>query len=234
MSKQKQSTPNCFPSFKSQPFPPFTELEAQQKTTRKSEHKAMDSEHQQYSVDDEIAAFFSKTAVTRHTCDGLAKDLVGGDQVVPVAVQGVCSYTVYAGPGLDHVVQFCLLVGVIDWAEAEIGPFGTNLHSLQDLMSKFHLKHGWIRYDDYDELVSTFWKTLSDEVGGLDEDKTKAIRAARVLGLLRSWAFTSRLANEPAPVPIKDDETGRYRMRIIDGLLINPTTRFEGMDEWLE
>lgn len=101
-------------------------------------------------------------------------------------------------------------------------------------MSKFHLKHGWIRYDDYDELVSTFWKTLSDEVGGLDEDKTKAIRAARVLGLLRSWAFTSRLANEPAPVPIKDDETGRYRMRIIDGLLINPTTRFEGMDEWLE
>lgn len=130
--------------------------------------------------------------------------------------------------------ETCHLVGVIDWAEAEIGPFGTNLHSLQDLMSKFHLKHGWIRYDDYDELVSTFWKTLSDEVGGLDEDKAKAIRAARVLGLLRSWAFTSRLANEPAPVPIKDDETGRYRMRIIDGLLINPTTRFEGMHEWLE
>ncbi|KAK4135299.1 hypothetical protein BT67DRAFT_419537 [Trichocladium antarcticum] len=356
----------------------------------------MDSENQQYTVDDEIAAFFSKTAVTRDTCDRLAKDLVGGDQVVPVAVQGVCSYTVYAGQGLSYVVQFrlrslrlkgetaalarrifgtlvpevsfrqqlgedseaagqepllvyviariqgmsrldfilahgfpenspenmarrknliqdvarffaiawkapqavdqdyldrmaetfekelqillvalpdrfhpiiratlaalpsiyslptvllhkdfgdcnimvegrtCNLVGVIDWAEAEIGPFGTNLHSLQDLMSKLHLKNGWIRYEDYDNLVGTFWKTLSNEVGGLDEDTTKAIRAARVLGLLRSWAFTSRLANEPAPVPIKDDESGRYRMMIIDGLLLNPTTRFDGLDEWLE
>ena len=68
----------------------------------------MDSENQQYTVDDEIAAFFSKTAVTRDTCDGLAKDLVGGDQVVPVSVQGVCSYTVYAGQGLGYVVQFRL------------------------------------------------------------------------------------------------------------------------------
>ncbi|KAK3298466.1 uncharacterized protein B0H64DRAFT_75799 [Chaetomium fimeti] len=356
----------------------------------------MDSENQQYTVDDEIAAFFSKTAVTRGTCDGLAKDLVGGDQAVPVAVQGACSYTVYAGQGLGYVVQFrlkslelkgetaalarrifgtlapevsfrrqlgedseaagqepllvyvmtrirgmsrldfilahgfpenspenmarrknliqdvarffaiawkapqaveqdyldhmaetfekelqillvalpdrfhpiiratlaalpsicslptvllhkdfgdcnimvedetCRLVGVIDWAEAEIGPFGTNLHSLQDLMSKLHLKNGWIRYEDYDDLVGTFWKTLSDEVGGLDKDTAKAIRAARVLGLLRSWAFTSRLANEPVPVPIKDDESGRYRMMIIDGLLLNPTTRFEGLDKWLE
>jgi len=68
----------------------------------------MDSENQKYTVDDEIATFFSKTAVTRDTCDGLAKDLVGGDQVVPVAVQGVCSYTVYAGQGLGCVVQFRL------------------------------------------------------------------------------------------------------------------------------
>lgn len=68
----------------------------------------MDSENQQYTVDDEIAAFFSKTAVTRDMCDGLAKDLVSGDQVVPVAVQGVCSYTVYAGQGLGYVVQFRL------------------------------------------------------------------------------------------------------------------------------
>ncbi|KAH6839417.1 hypothetical protein B0I37DRAFT_233732 [Chaetomium sp. MPI-CAGE-AT-0009] len=356
----------------------------------------MDSEKRQYTVDDEIAVFFSKTAVPRNTCDGLAMDLVGGDQVVPVAVQGVCSYTVYAGQNLGYVVQFrlrslglksetaalarrifgtlapevsfrqqlgedseaagqepllvyvmsriqgisrldfilahgfpenspenmarrknliqdvarffaiawkapqavdqdyldrmaetfekelqillvalpnrfhpiiratlaalpsiyslpmvllhkdfgdcnimvedetCHLVGVIDWAEAEIGPFGTNLHSLQDLISKLHLKNGWIRYEDYDDLVGTFWKTLSDEVGGLEEDTIKAIRAARVLGLLRSWAFTSRLANEPAPVPIKDDESGRYRMMIIDGLLLNPITRFEGLDEWLE
>jgi aminoglycoside/choline kinase family phosphotransferase len=49
--------------------------------------------------------------------------------------------------------ESCHLVGVIDWAEAEIAPFDTNLHSLQDLTSKFHLSKGWIRYEDYDDLA---------------------------------------------------------------------------------
>jgi aminoglycoside phosphotransferase (APT) family kinase protein len=48
------------------------------------------------------------------------------------------------------------LVGVIDWAEAEIGPFGTNLHSLQPLTGHLHLKDGWARYDDYEDLQDTF------------------------------------------------------------------------------
>ncbi|KAK3994287.1 hypothetical protein QBC44DRAFT_349077 [Cladorrhinum sp. PSN332] len=353
----------------------------------------MASESQEYAVDDEIAAFFTKTSVRREACDVLAKDLVGGDQVVPVAVQGVCSYTVYAGHGFGYIVQFrlmslelkvetavlarqifgtlapdvsfrqklgqdstiagrepllvyvmtriqgmsrldfvlahgfpenspenkarrknlvqdvarffalawkapqevdqayrdrvaqtfenelqillinlpdrfrpiirrtlaslpsilslplvllhqdfgdcniiveeesCHLVGVIDWAEAEIGPFGKNLYSLQYLMSKLHLKNGWIRYEDYDDLERSFWETFSDEVGGLSDDTTKAIKAARVLGLLQSRGFTSRFANMPKPVPIKDDAGGRYNMMILDGLLLNPATRLEGLDE---
>ena len=38
----------------------------------------------------------------------MAKDLVGGDRAVQVTIQGCCSYTVYAGQDLDHVVQFRL------------------------------------------------------------------------------------------------------------------------------
>ncbi|KAK0740937.1 hypothetical protein B0T18DRAFT_393657 [Schizothecium vesticola] len=146
----------------------------------------MDLEHEHYTVDDEIAASFSKTTVTRDTCDGLAKDLVGGGQVVPVAVQGV-SFRQLLSEDSEAPGQEPLLVYVM-----------TRIHG----MSKLHMKNGWIRYEDYDDLVGTFWKILSDEVGGLDKDTTRAIGAARVLGLLRSWAFTSRLADEPAPVPI--------------------------------
>jgi hypothetical protein len=50
-----------------------------------------------YSLDIAIAEFFSQTSATREACDIKAKDLVGG-QVVPVTVQGDCSYSVYAGP----------------------------------------------------------------------------------------------------------------------------------------
>ncbi|KAM6511090.1 hypothetical protein FSOLCH5_011535 [Fusarium solani] len=270
----------------------------------------------EYSMDEGIAEFFSKTTSSQAECNNRAQELVGGS-LVPVAVQGVCSYSVYAGPNLEFVVQFRLkwlelkietsalarrilgeyapdvtfkdqlgddsdtdgkepllvyvmsriravshldfvlshsipsnspeffalrktlmtdiarffarswnhpqevdsafrdglrqrfeselrllfslperfhpiirslqgslpailslpmvlvhkdfgvcnilvddatfnLVGVIDWAEAEIGPFGTNLHSLQPLTGHLHLKDGWARYDDYEDLQDTF------------------------------------------------------------------------------
>lgn len=96
----------------------------------------------------------------------------------------------------------CNLVGVIDWAEAEIAPFGLNLHSHQWLISKIHLKHGWTRFDDYVVLEETFWNTLGEEAGGLGNETIKVIKAARITGLLLSRGFTSRLANEPGPVPI--------------------------------
>jgi hypothetical protein len=118
------------------------------------------------------------------------------------------------------------LVGVIDWAEAEVGPFGLNLHSIQFLMGHFHLKHGCIRYDDYDVLEQAFWHTFREEVGGLGEEEIQTIKSARVVGLLLSLGFASRLANMPKPEPIRDDESGAYNMRHLDGLLINPATRF--------
>ncbi|KAI1127609.1 hypothetical protein F5Y10DRAFT_292660 [Nemania abortiva] len=121
----------------------------------------------------------------------------------------------------------CHLVGVIDWAEAEVCPFGLNLHSLQALTGKLHLRNGWMRYADYDTLHDYFWKTFEEEVGGLSYYELRIIKLARVLGLLLSDGFTSRLANEPKPVPISHDEQGRYNMLSLDGFLINLETRFD-------
>lgn len=67
----------------------------------------MSSENQEYSVDQEIIDFFQKTSTDRSSCDDRAQKLVGGT-VTPVAVQGVCSYSVYAGPNHEYVVQFRL------------------------------------------------------------------------------------------------------------------------------
>lgn len=62
---------------------------------------------QNYDVEQELAAFFTKTTATRSACDLRAGELVhGGLQLVPT--QGVCSYTVYAGTTLDAVIQFRL------------------------------------------------------------------------------------------------------------------------------
>lgn len=48
--------------------------------------------------------------------------------------------------------------------------------------------------------------------GGLDPDTIQTIKAALIVGLLRSHGFTSRLANEPEPEPIRDDKSGAYNM----------------------
>lgn len=117
------------------------------------------------------------------------------------------------------------MVGIIDWAEAEIGPFGMNLHSLQQFMGMYRLGVGWVRWDDYDALDATFWDKLSVAVGGLQEKTTRAIKSALIVGLLLSHGFTSRLANMPEPEPIRDDGRGAYEMLGLDTLLIAPDTR---------
>ncbi|KAK4222311.1 hypothetical protein QBC38DRAFT_504140 [Podospora fimiseda] len=340
---------------------------------------------EEYSLNDEIDQFFLKTSATRQECDKTAIELVGGT-ITPAAVQGVCSYTVYAGPRDEYVVQFrvqslqlpmetaglakrvfgdfapdvtfkgkigdeteeqeplfvyvmnrmqgishldfilahnepenfpewfqwrknlimdlarffalslespqsvdasfrdnlhlsykrdmellltslperfhpivrqtldslpailklsivllhkdfgssnilvdsttCHLVGVIDWAEAEVGPFGLNLYSVQRFTSKVHLRNGVIRYEDFDALENMFWLVLRSEIPELDDEKVvETIKAASNLGQLLSRGFTSRLANMPAPIPIKDDESGAYNLMILDGMLTDQVTR---------
>jgi hypothetical protein len=63
--------------------------------------------YSQYSVEDEISNFFAKTSACRSKCDARAEELVGG-KATTIDVQGNCSYTVYAGPCLEYVVQFRL------------------------------------------------------------------------------------------------------------------------------
>ncbi|KAJ6021967.1 hypothetical protein N7540_007471 [Penicillium herquei] len=295
---------------------------------------------QEYSVDEEILHFFRQTSATQLACNACAQELVGGP-VVPVKIQGSCSYTFYAGPtrefvlfvyvmsrvkGISHLdfilahnlppdsVEFCMwrqnliadiarflglswkhpqplsssdreakfqryekdlrqllvalpsrfqpiiqqsidalpaifslpmvlihkdfgvhnvmvdekynhLVGVIDWAEAEIGPFGTNFHSIQQFMSHYRLRVGWIRHANYEILDRIFWDILSRSAGNLDADTIQTIKAARIVGLLRSHGFTSCLGNNTEPEPIRDDESGAYNMLGLDGLLLTPATK---------
>ncbi|KAL1846227.1 hypothetical protein Daus18300_014323 [Diaporthe australafricana] len=49
----------------------------------------------------------SKIEESRAECDARAKELAG-ENVVPVDVQGACSYSVYAGHELESIVQFRL------------------------------------------------------------------------------------------------------------------------------
>lgn len=122
----------------------------------------------------------------------------------------------------------CHLLGVIDWAEAKLEPFGLNLYAVENLMSKFHLRNGASRYPDYNTLYFTFWQTLKAEIGpDLSDAEIHTVRSAMLLGFLLDRGFTSRLANMSEPVPISDDDReGAYNMLVLDSFLSRAETKF--------
>ena len=67
-------------------------------------------------------------------------------------------------------------------------------------------------------------------MGNLSAETLKIIKTARLMGLLRSHGFTSRLANMPPAIPIRDDETGRHKMLYLDSFLLNPVTRYDDLN----
>lgn len=124
--------------------------------------------------------------------------------------------------------ETCNLLGVIDWAEARVEPFGVNLHAVEKLMSKFHLRNGASRYSNYDTLYDSFWQTLKAEIGpDLSDATVGTIRSAMLLGFLLESGLPSRLANVLRPAPIsEDDQEGAYNMLQLDSFLIRAETRF--------
>lgn len=94
-----------------------------------------------------------------------------------------------------------------------------------------------MRYPRYEVLYERFWDGLGKEIGraefigGGGGDATmnviETIQSAMLLGLLLSNGFTSRLANEAAPVPISEDSReGAYKMLKLDSFLVREETKF--------
>lgn len=54
----------------------------------------------------------------------------------------------------------CRLLGIVDWVEAEIWPFGLNIHCPESFMESLHVRGGWVRYEDHDTLECEFWHTF--------------------------------------------------------------------------
>ncbi|KAF3480664.1 uncharacterized protein GIQ15_06011 [Arthroderma uncinatum] len=67
----------------------------------------MSAAYEVYSLDNAIDTLFKSTSATREACEEKAARLVGG-KIIPVPIQGCCSYTVYAGAQSEFVVQFRL------------------------------------------------------------------------------------------------------------------------------
>lgn len=84
------------------------------------------------------------------------------------------------------------ITGIIDWAEAEVLPFGLALYGLQNLLG-YMGPGGWNYYDIRDQLEqffwNQFWDCVADGRGPLEDRKWKAVTTARHLGVLLRYGF---------------------------------------------
>lgn len=77
------------------------------------------------------------------------------------------------------------LTGVIDWAEADVLPFGFGLGALENFLGYMNTQ-GWNYFDQYEELRALFWNAFYADVGEDVKELQGTIHlAARISIVLR-------------------------------------------------
>ncbi|KAF4448111.1 Mus38-like protein [Fusarium austroafricanum] len=78
--------------------------------------------------------------------------------------------------------------GVIDWAEADIYPFGISLWALENILGYMD-SSGWHYHDNAKELRDEFWRIFEIDIGDIQEEVKENIRFARMVGLFLRYGF---------------------------------------------
>jgi serine/threonine protein kinase len=85
------------------------------------------------------------------------------------------------------------LHGLVDWAEAELLPFGICLYGLEEILGYINTKEDTkvlIYHADAAQCRAAFWAKLVEEIPELaDETMEKAVLVARMLGILLWYGF---------------------------------------------
>ena len=107
------------------------------------------------------------------------------------------------------------LTGVIDWAEADVLPFGCALWGLENVLGYMD-SSGWHYFNNRPRLENLFWLTLQDAVGEPIKGKSKAINVARKMGVLFKYGF--RLDENLQQRIVDENDVG---MNYLDAIILN-------------
>jgi hypothetical protein len=78
---------------------------------------------------------------------------------------------------------------IIDWADAEILPFGVSLWGLENALGYMD-SNGWYYYSNHVSLEALFWQIFEEIAGPISNDNKKIIHAVRSFGFFLRYGFT--------------------------------------------
>jgi len=79
------------------------------------------------------------------------------------------------------------LTGLVDWAEAEVLPFGLCLYGLEEILGEM-TESGWRYHPEAKRLTEVFWAQLRKGIGDVKRKRMK-IESARKAGILLWWGI---------------------------------------------
>lgn len=83
-----------------------------------------------------------------------------------------------------------VIVGICDWRDAEISPFGMSLGGLETMLGVRTMnEHGWSYFSNQSELREQFWTTFYRYLGETSDAQKQCIEAARLTGLFLANGF---------------------------------------------
>lgn len=80
------------------------------------------------------------------------------------------------------------ITGIVDWAEAQILPFGFALYGVENFFGWMDSK-GWHYFDHYREFENLFWETFREDARTVSDADMDLIRVARMAGLFYRYGF---------------------------------------------
>jgi serine/threonine protein kinase len=115
------------------------------------------------------------------------------------------------------------LFGLVDWAEAEMLPFGICLYGLEEILGHMTANNQFVYYADADQCRAAFWEKFRTEIPLLRDKKTfEAVLLSRELGILlwHGFAFDDGAINR-----VVEDGRDSQEICYLDTLLLGHQRR---------
>ncbi|KAF7419354.1 hypothetical protein PC9H_001941 [Pleurotus ostreatus] len=90
------------------------------------------------------------------------------------------------------------LVGVCDWKDAQISPFGMSLGGLETMLGMDRVRKGWCYHANHEALRSVFWEAFNQAMGETRVDDR--VEVARLVGIFLAHGWEYNEADEKVVV----------------------------------
>jgi hypothetical protein len=107
------------------------------------------------------------------------------------------------------------LMGICDWKDTEVSPFGMLLGGLEIMLGVQSWKRGWLYHANQQDLRTLFWEAFWTAIGPVSEEQREHIEVARLVGLFLANGF--QYDNDDNKVPASE---GHHELRYLEAVVL--------------